>query len=272
MSVRAAVLVGAQQAAVRRRACRASTNSAQRARRRGSRRAPSAAPASASARDHQRVPGGQALVVEAGPDALARGPRRASRAPRSSRSGSIARRRRRRGGCCGPRSSARGRRPSARAAAPAFVAQHASRISSSRPDVEAALLALGVGVERGVEAALGAAHLAQRPVERLLADPPVAVVAGEPASRAGRRGPAGRCRRASSRSGGRASARRPSSGRSRRRSGRRCRRPPSRRASSSRSTRPVGRAARQQELERAGGRELRAPRRSRRCGIELCRE
>ena len=45
------------------------------------------------------------------------------------------------------------------------------------PDVEAALLALGVGVEGRVEAALGAAHLAQRPVERLLADPPVALVA-----------------------------------------------------------------------------------------------
>ena len=45
------------------------------------------------------------------------------------------------------------------------------------PDVEAALLALGVGVEGRVEAALGAAHLAQHPVERLLADAPVALVA-----------------------------------------------------------------------------------------------
>ena len=45
-----------------------------------------------------------------------------------------------------------------------------------RPDVEPALLALGVGVEGRVEAALGAAHLAQRPVEGLLADPPEEVV------------------------------------------------------------------------------------------------
>ena len=47
-----------------------------------------------------------------------------------------------------------------------------------RPDVELALLALGVGVERRVEAALGAAHLAQRPVERLLADAPEQRLAG----------------------------------------------------------------------------------------------
>ncbi len=46
-----------------------------------------------------------------------------------------------------------------------------------RPDVEAALLALGVGVERRVEAALRPPHLAQRPVERLVADPAVALVA-----------------------------------------------------------------------------------------------
>ena len=45
------------------------------------------------------------------------------------------------------------------------------------PDVEAALLALGVGVEGRVEAALGAAHLAQHPVQRLLADAAVALVA-----------------------------------------------------------------------------------------------
>ena len=44
------------------------------------------------------------------------------------------------------------------------------------PDVEAALLALGVGVERGVEAALWTAHFAQDPFERLLADPPPALL------------------------------------------------------------------------------------------------
>ena len=46
------------------------------------------------------------------------------------------------------------------------------------PDVEAALLALGVGVERGVEAALGAVHLAERPVERVAGDLHPALVAG----------------------------------------------------------------------------------------------
>ena len=46
-----------------------------------------------------------------------------------------------------------------------------------RPDVELALLALRVGVVGRVEAALGPAHLAQQPVERLFADPPVALVA-----------------------------------------------------------------------------------------------
>ena len=47
------------------------------------------------------------------------------------------------------------------------------------PHVELALLALGVGVERGVEAALGAAHLAQRPVERLLAHAAEELLAGQ---------------------------------------------------------------------------------------------
>src|SRR5439155_1109617 len=41
---------------------------------------------------------------------------------------------------------------------------------SERPHVVAALRALGVGVERGVEAALGAAHLAQRPAEHVETD------------------------------------------------------------------------------------------------------
>ena len=97
------------------------------------------------------------------------------------------------------------------------------------PDVEAAFLALGVGVERRVEAALGAAHLAQRPVERLARHVQPALARPSAGSRAGRRGRAARCRRASSRSAARASARRPCSGRSRRRPGRRCRRTSSRR-------------------------------------------
>ena len=54
-----------------------------------------------------------------------------------------------------------------------------SRSSATRPHVEAPLDALGVGVERRVEAALGPAHLAQRPVERVAADLPQARLAGE---------------------------------------------------------------------------------------------
>ena len=73
-------------------------------------------------------------------------------------------------------------------------------------------LALGVGVERAVEAALRTAHLAQQPIERLLADGPGRGARRSPASRGGRRVRAARCRRASSRSGARASLRRPSSG------------------------------------------------------------
>jgi hypothetical protein len=45
------------------------------------------------------------------------------------------------------------------------------------PDVEAPLLALGVGVECRLEPALGAAHLTQRPLESLLADSAPALVA-----------------------------------------------------------------------------------------------
>ena len=45
------------------------------------------------------------------------------------------------------------------------------------PDVEASLDPLGVGVQRGEEAALRPAHLGQHPVERALADGPPALVA-----------------------------------------------------------------------------------------------
>ena len=92
-----------------------------------------------------------------------------------------------------------------------------------RPDVELALLAFGIGIERGREGALRRRHLAHQPADRLcgaLAEEravPVATWRGRAA-----RG-AARCRRASSRSAARASARRPSSARSRRRDGRRCR-------------------------------------------------
>ena len=183
--------------------------------------------------DRERVPRGDPLVVEAGPDPL-----RAVLVERGSR-GVDPRRR----GCLGaarkvedvlalevaPRRSRPSRRPDrppppARPAAPEDFAQLVLG-----PDVEEALLALGVGVERRVEAALRTAHLAQHPVERALAGLAPALVARAPESRGGRRGRGARCRRASSRSAARASARRPSSGRSRRRPGRRCRRRASRR-------------------------------------------
>ena len=98
-----------------------------------------------------------------------------------------------------------------------------------RPDVVLPLLALAVGVLGRVEAALRAGHPAQDVIERLPGD------AGEarspsPGRPRDRPRPAGRCRRASSRSEAPASARRSSSGRSRRRGGRRCRPGPSCRA------------------------------------------
>ena len=113
-----------------------------------------------------------------------------------------------------------------------------------RPDVELALHALGVGVEGGVEAALRAAQLAQDELERLLARPAQQRVVARPATRAGTRGRAARCRRASSRSAGRSRCCRPRSARSRRRSGRRCRRRPSTAASAATSRARRGRAGR----------------------------
>ena len=135
-----------------------------------------------------------------------------------------------------------------------LVAEHGAHLVGP-PDVELALDALGVGVQRGREAALGLAQLAQRPVERLRAHAREQRLAATPASRAGRRAPAARCRRASSRSAGRSSARRRCSGRSRRRSGRTCRRRPSGAAcaapsgarpgaAGTRSPRPAGTSAR----------------------------
>ena len=57
-----------------------------------------------------------------------------------------------------------------------------------RPDVEAPLLAFGVGVQRAVEAALGTAHLAQRPVQRALRHLAHALLAGDlPAVQVGAR-------------------------------------------------------------------------------------
>ena len=172
-------------------------------------------------RDHQRVPRRQALVVEARAHPL---PRARPAAPRGSRAASSG---------AGPRPSstlAPSKLPLAVAPKKAIAASacaaspSASRSSLQRPHVELALHALGVGVQRRAEAALGAAHLAQRPVERLAAHRAAAAHRPTPASRAGRRGPAARCRRASSRSGAPSRWRRPRSGQSRRRSGHRSRR------------------------------------------------
>ena len=113
-------------------------------------------------RDHQRVPRGQALVVEAGPDA--------GRAGLEQPGADLGQR-------LGHRTASleHDRAMLEAAAAPKYAT--ASSYSSPEhraqlvvgPHVELALDALGVGVERGVEATFGAAHLAQRPVERLAA-------------------------------------------------------------------------------------------------------
>ena len=59
-----------------------------------------------------------------------------------------------------------------------IVAQRVAQLVD-RPHVELALDALGVGVQRAGEAAVGHAQLAQRPVERLLAQCGADRVAGE---------------------------------------------------------------------------------------------
>ncbi len=107
----------------------------------------------------------------------------------------------------------------------------------------------------------GQPHLAQQVVERLLGDPAVPGAARQRGGPARSRAPAGRCRRASSRSGAPASGRRRCSGGSRRRPGRRCRRAA---IASERQLHHLARVvvvgpapeAAQQELERQRGREL----------------
>ena len=92
------------------------------------------------------------------------------------------------------------------------------------PDVELALLAFGIGVERGAKAAFLGGHFALQPAHRLAARArgiPGYRCAERPAPAAPE---AGRCRRASSRNAAPASGRRPNSAKSRRRGGRRCRR------------------------------------------------
>ena len=134
----------------------------------------STAPASASGGDHQGVPRGQPLVVQTGRT-------RCSRTSSSRERISSSR--------AGPRAAALqhvravlevplGGGAEELDAGPASSSPRASRSSLERPHVELALDALGVGIERRVEAALGTAHLPQRPVERLAANAPEQRLAG----------------------------------------------------------------------------------------------
>ena len=122
-----------------------------------------------------------------------------------------------------------------------------------RPDVEPALLALGVGVERRVEPALGAAHLAERPLERALDHRPVALVAERLVAVQVGAGEERVVVEHLLEVGDEPDRRRRSSGRSHRRSGRGCRRA----AIASRVTSAGARLAdREHQLERRRRREL----------------
>ena len=95
--------------------------------------------------------------------------------------------------------------------------------SRQRPDVELALLAFRIGIERSGEGALRRGHLALEPADGLRARAARTADCRCAARPAPAVPGAGRCRRASSRNAAPASARRPNSARSRRRDGRRCR-------------------------------------------------
>ena len=105
----------------------------------------------------------------------------------------------------------------------ASSAPSTARDLGERPDVELALLAFGIGVERSAEGAPGRRHLAREPRHRLARAAAEERVAGALVARAPAARAAARCRRASSRNAAPASARRPNSARSRRRDDRRCR-------------------------------------------------
>ena len=140
--------------------------------------------------DRQRVPGGEPLVVEPRPDALR--PRLVQRPAGRGEARGLGRVGAVRAGGAGGEVEDVGALEVA-ALADAVVGDHLlgarQRLAAGigrrqdladrgrRPDVEAPLDPLRVGVERRVEAALGPAHLAQHPVERLLAGAPVAPVA-----------------------------------------------------------------------------------------------
>ena len=197
--------------------------------------------------DRQAVPVGEDLVVEAGSRTrLARASRRRARMAPGGRL---------------PVARSGGREPIEDLVAfPVSVGGHvvvaANNAASSaqnavdlglRPDIEVALLALPIGIERGRRRRHRRRHLARQPgddlVGALAEEWPR--VAREPAP--GVRG-AGHCRRASSRNGARASGRRRSNGRSRRRDDRGCHPAPCARAcvtKRSRAQSPVRSAWRQ---------------------------
>ena len=119
--------------------------------------------------DHQRVPRGQALVVQAGADPV--------RAGLEQPAANLVERLR---GWLGPSPLQdqgvleRSRAEVLERGGGQVRAEGIAQLGLA-PHVELALDALGVGVERRAEAALGTAHLAQRPVERLAANPPEAL-------------------------------------------------------------------------------------------------
>ncbi len=143
-----------------------------------------------------------------------------------------------------------------------------------RPDVELALLAFRVGIERGAERAVRRGHLAREPADRL-ARAGARVGHWPSAAMRARAAPAAaRCRTASSRSAAPASARPPSSARTRRRGGRRCRPRTSARATARPPRNSAGRrcaARRARETPASSAAEISARRACRRAPDRSCR-
>ena len=112
-------------------------------------------------RDHQRVPGRQLLVVGPGPDALGAHAVELALDLRQSLGLGAA-----------PLEYQAVLELARLEVRDRVVVQVTERVAQLglRPDVELALHALGVGVERGIEPPVGRAHLTQRPVERLAAN------------------------------------------------------------------------------------------------------
>ena len=173
--------------------------------------------------DRERVPGENPLVVETGPDA--RGALPIERLACLRRGGVEAglRRRRRDGGCCVPRSCPPARRRSRRSARrPRRRGRPRRGPTRSPPASRRRTDPPRPRSRRRAPSRSRPPPRASRPASsRASARRSRASARGRgPGGRADRRGPAERCRRASSRNGARARPRRPSSGRTRRRSGR----------------------------------------------------